>query len=620
MGFWQDLAVSYAENIDILETKFPLSTTTISNMADIIAVVVLKENGKFIRVEKIEKAEKRNGKTDPATVVSVTMPVTEESSARTGDCPCPHPVFDQYEYLKGSGKKFKAYVVALKNFADSKFATSSVKAIYNYIAQKTIAADLKGLGVNKKTNIVFKVEKPGKPRSEVWKDPDFFTAWHNYYLAKKRQVNNGQAMTLDYVSGEEQLLSISHPKKISNSSANAKLISDNDKTNYTFRGKFRNSSEALSIGYESSQKAHQFLRYLISDRGFYCGEQVILSYTIGKIKKLPAPFYDTKSIFDKYTKNQGQDNKELILRAETGYDYAEALKKALASQSYGKSLGKHRKTAVIALDAATTGRLSITFYRELAETEYLEKIADWHDSCKWHQLSWDKDKKAYKYIGAPSVDKIIEGIYGKPRSGKDESYNKLKKAARERLLRCIFDGECLAKDYMSAAVHRASNPLSITQDGKFSPGNFEKILSTACALVRKFYKQKRKEEYKLTIEHDRQDRDYLYGRLLGAADKLEAYVNDKNDNARTTNAIRYMNAFSQHPFRTWKIIEGSLNPYIQALRGRDVELKEIDKIKGLFKSADFENDAPLSGIYLLSYACERLEIDKLVEELKTKSK
>lgn len=123
----------------------------------------------------------------------------------------------------------------------------------------------------------------------------------------------------------------------------------------------------------------------------------------------------------------------------------------------------------------------------------------------------------------------------------------------------------------------------------------------------------------MTIEHDRQDRDYLYGRLLGAADKLEAYVNFQNDNERMTSAIRYMNTFAQHPFRTWKIIEASLNPYIQALRGhRNIALDEIDKIKNLFKSTDFENDAPLSGVYLLSYACERLEIDKLVKELKDK--
>jgi CRISPR-associated protein Csd1 len=83
-----------------------------------------------------------------------------------------------------------------------------------------------------------------------------------------------------------------------------------------------------------------------------------------------------------------------------------------------------------------------------------------------------------------------------------------------------------------------------------------------------------------------------------------------------------MNAFAQHPSRTWKIIEERLNPYIQALHGYinigKTALDEISKIKNLFKSADFENDAPLSGVYLLSYACERSEIDKLVKEQKDK--
>jgi CRISPR-associated protein Csd1 len=599
MSFWQGLAYSYNAHAGTLKAKFPLSTTSISNKADIIAVITVSEKGDFIRADKIEKS----GKDIPP--VSVILPVTEQSLGRSSGI-CPHPIFDQYEYLKGAGEKFKSYISEFEKFANSEFATRQIKAIYNYVSKKTVSKDLKNIGAKDKTNIIFKVEVPGNPESKVWEDESFFSSWHNYYVAQKSETK-----ALDYISGETQPIAISHPKKISNGSANSKLISDNDNTNYTFRGKFKNSSEALSIGYDSSQKAHQFLRYLVSDRGVFCGEQVILSYTIGKTKKLPSPLNDTKSVFDDLAQEyQTDSDKEIALRAQTGNDYAEALKKALAGYN-SKSLQKHERTAVITLDAATTGRLSITFYRELDETDYLEKIANWHDSCKWHQTFWDKEKKPHQFIGSPSVDRIIEAVYGKPRGGSDESYNKIKKAARERLLCCIFDGERIPRDYVLSAIHRASNPLA-------NESAFEQILSTTCALVRKFYKQQ-KEEYQMALDKNIKSRDYLYGRLLGAADKLEDYVNYKNDNDRTTNAIRYMSAFSQHPYKTWKIIYDRLNPYIQTFQGHsNVSLDEIEEISSLFDTSDYENDSPLNGTYLLSYFCERQEIDKLVTELKNK--
>jgi len=41
MGFWQNLADSYDKNADALKRAYPLSTTSISNNGDIIAVILL---------------------------------------------------------------------------------------------------------------------------------------------------------------------------------------------------------------------------------------------------------------------------------------------------------------------------------------------------------------------------------------------------------------------------------------------------------------------------------------------------------------------------------------------------------------------------------------------------
>lgn len=614
MSLWQYLAESYDKNTDALKAGYPLSATSISNNTEWIAVIAINGAGQFQRAYKIEKAKKGKEGKDIVPPVSVNIPASEESLRRTSTAISPYPVFDQYEYLKGTGKKFDRYCKQLEAFVHSNFATPQVKAIHSYISKKTVEHDLKILEPKAKTNIVFEVQVTDIPQSKVWEDAALFDAWHSYYLSTRNVTG------VDFISGLVQPIASSHPKKISNASANSKLISANDTSNFTFRGRFIDSAQAVSVGYETSQKAHQFLRYLVNDRGFVCGAQVILSFTVGSVNdSLPPPLGDTKCIWDFMVEGstQTESDKQIALRGETGVDYADALNSALAGFKCGKALEQHPQTAVLVLDAPSDGRMSVTFYRELNRDEYLEKIAEWHEDCKWNQIFWREDggkKISVPYIGAPSVDRIIEAVYGKPRSRKDEGYTKIKKAARERLLRCIFDGAPLPLDYVTSAVRRASNPLSATRDGKFDRNGFLQLLSTACALVRKDFKQRKEEDYALSLQSERTDRDYLYGRLLGAADKLEEYALHKKDNDRVvTAAIRHMQTFAQRPFRTWQTIHACLNPYIQTVKG-SFAFTEIQSVMELFTPGDYEKDTPLNGSYLIGYYHERAHIDNLVAQ------
>ncbi len=652
MSFWQNLVTSYDENSSVLEKMFPLSTTSISNHTEWIAVIIIDGKGEFQSAYPIKKS-KKNDKTKEWIVspVSVNIPVREKSAGRTRDAKTePHPVFEQYAYFVAKGEQFDRYMAELGAFANSEYATPQVKSIYSYISKRTVEDDLQCLKPKGKTLVLFEVQLLGEEKSKIWEDTSFFEAWHLYYMAVKKNLLKTQKdeilklrentkltkeekgrlqkleksqenLSLDFIDGTMQLATTFHPKKISNASANAKLISANDETNFTFRGRFENANQAVSVSYEATQKAHQFLRYLVKDRGVYCGEQVILSFTVGSATdNLPSPLDDTKCILDRMLAVQTNTDAEgkASLRAITGHDYSNGLKKALEGQKYSNALGQHPTTAIIVLDAPISGRMSITFYRELARNEYLEKIANWHNACKWNQHFWSSEaQRTVCYVGAPSVDHIIEAVYGKPRGRNDESYTKIKKSARERLLRCIFDGECLTADYISSAVHRASNPLAVTKNnGSFDRNGFDRLLSTACAIVRKDSQQRNMEEQTLSLDPTRTDRDYLYGRLLGAADKLEEYALRKKDNNRiVTAAIRHMQAFSQHPFRTWKTIHDCLSPYIQSEKGR-FAFTAIEEIMSLFKHDDYEKNAPLSGSYLIGYYHQRAHIKQLALEAK----
>ena len=194
-----------------------------------------------------------------------------------------------------------------------------------------------------------------------------------------------------------------------------------------------------------------------------------------------------------------------------------------------------------------------------------------------------------KFYGAPSTKDIAFAAYG-PRANE-----KIVKGLMERILPCIIDEKKIPFDIVRSAIQRASNPLSMER------WEWEKTLSITCALINTM------EGYQLVLDKENNDRDYLFGRLLAIADVLERKSLDTSDQ-RATNARRYMNSFSQHPERTWRTIQGALQPY-QARLGEKVWYynKLIDEVGSKIKIEDF-NNKPLSGRYLLGFYSQRHEL------------
>ena len=113
----------------------------------------------------------------------------------------------------------------------------------------------------------------------------------------------------------------------------------------------------------------------------------------------------------------------------------------------------------------------------------------------------------------------------------------------------------------------------------------------------------------MALETGRCTRDYLFGRLLAAADCLEGFALFLAKERRETGAARLMQRFSDHPCSTWKTIELSLSPYRARLGGRAVKYqKVIDEVMCAFNTDDFISDKPLSGEFLIGYHCQRKDL------------
>lgn len=607
--------------------------------------ITLDEKGDFRRARVIPKDESRT-----------IIPCTEKSAGRTNNEEA-HPLCDKLQYLAADYKKyggeekhyFNSFIALLESWVNAG-SPKKVQVIYHYIKRGTVIHDLvanqilfagedgrlllqrpsvkdkkagldifdlHGGGIDPKSGkyktwqadafVRWKAEIPGEVESAVWNDTEVIQSWVDYYSSTK------ETKVLCYVTGEESFSADQHPAKIRNDGDKAKIISSNDKSGFTFRGRFTKAEQAATVGFETTQKAHYTLRWLMNRQGkvFYVKEgnnpaKPSLSIVAWAISGavIPQPTTDTYDLWDNLPSEQSA-------YADTAQEIGVQLRQRIAG--YGKKLSKTEKVVVMALDSATTGRLAITYYRDLTSSDFLERIDNWHETCAWlhrykqvevrDEQGGKVRKKYVSFVGAPSPSDIAEAAYG---SRLDD---KLRKATIARLLPCIVDGQPIPRDLVESVVRRASNRVGIKdpEDKKYRGDDeytWEKTLSIACALFKKF--KDGKEKYDMALDPNRKTRDYLYGRLLALADSLEEWALNEAKENRSTNAARLMQRFAERPYSTWRTIELALTPYKARLGGKSKKRQRmIDEVIALFDAKDFAYDKPLSGEFLLGYHCQR---------------
>jgi CRISPR-associated protein Csd1 len=589
--------------------------------------VVVDGNGNFRRTQIVDK--------DDSTTI---IPATESSASRAGSKPECHPLSDKLQYLAGDftnygGKvtsgfaddptePYKKFVELLTNWCNSSYSHPKARAVLAYVQKKTLMRDLAAQKVllvgsngkllskeeatrdknvkdifsvlNAQDNAVVRwvVEIPGDIESRAWRDVTLWESWTNYYL------NSREEKDVCLVTGQTQILTNNHPKYIRREGDNAKLISSNDTSGFTFRGRFITDAQACGVGLETSQKAHNALSWLISRQGYREEDLAVVAWaTLGA--KLIQPTDDPIDALDKDA--PAEESKT----ADTAQEVGIRLKKKIAG--YRQEIGERGDVVVMAVDSATPGRLSIVYYRALKGSEFLERIENWHETCAWRhtyhsidvQDEKGKTKKSYiPFIGAPAPADIAEAAYG---SRVDD---KLKKATVKRLLPCIVDGQPIPRDLVESVVRRASNRIGLKEPKDKFEREWNKALSIACALYRKY--KHGKENFDMSLDETRNTRDYLFGRLLAIADVMEERTLSEAEKKRPTNATRYMQQFSQRPFSTWKQIHELLTPYFMR-QGDSASYYKwlIAQVEDLFTPEDFISNKPLTGEYLLGYYCQR---------------
>ncbi|MBZ5634878.1 MAG: type I-C CRISPR-associated protein Cas8c/Csd1 [Acidobacteriia bacterium] len=563
--------------------------------------VTIDADGNFRRAAQLELQD-------------TVIPVSEESATRSGKNPEPNPLTDKLAYCAadigdfgGNGQRYEGYERQLRQWCNSEFSDPKASAVLRYLEKKMLIGDLIREGVLKCENgklsslkipgrmaveakdawVRWRVELAGDPAANTWEDEGLFRKWASFEGSLNRA--NGTCA----VTGENVRIARLHPRAIRSNSDGAKLVTSNDDSGFTYRGRFGNPDQAVTVGYEVTQKAHNALRWLIKRRGYRAGDQIFVAWAVGG-GDVPDPCWDTGRLFGAPGDVHIQPDDQY--GGDAGQLYALRLKKAIAG--YRANLSDFDEVVVMGLDSATPGRMAITYYRELTGSEFLDRITSWHDRCAWFQ----KYSKDNRFMGAPAPNEIAEAAYGK-RIGKKQE---LRKATVERLLPCIVDGRPLPRDLVEVAMRRASNRAGFEKSKSKQEWEWEKCLGIACALVR----GSSEENYRMSLEKDRTTRDYLYGRLLAIAENIEDRALYVAKETRDTTAAKLMQRFASHPYSTWRNIEIALGPYRTRLRANRPAIllereKLLDAVQCMFRPEDFTNDTKLSGEFLLGYHCQR---------------
>lgn len=556
----------------------------------------------------------------PENERKIAIPSTPDAEARTGQVE-PYPLFDDMRYVGGDLSNYantdysqyaKVYLTNLEQWQSREDAPKVLQILYTYLQKRTLIQDIVSSGAislnesgtlpNNQLFVEFLIYNADKFQFISLADiPQVQTSWQKYVLSATKD------MYLSYASGEMEPSCEKHAKVV----GNAKLISaKNDDNPFQYEGRFCNAEQACKIGYLSSAKIHNTLKWLLKEQGLQRYGMYFLSWNV-QCRKI-------KTIGD------DEDDISLVEVLDTDDAFAEALNRTILGLQDAPEYQKDSTIAILGMIAATTGRMSINFWEELDGRTYLERLHHWYANCYFRLYRYDEEeKKPQIYTATPTPYEIGCAVFGEDNMHTarydikvSKSITKQVRRMRLDLMSCVYDQKTIPYPYVQAAYHRVLNPLRFTKKEKWSRWEWEKALSITLAMLKNVHKNK--EEYQLSLNVEEKDRSYLFGRLTAIADVVEWKATKLTDreNDRQTNAVRYFSAMQQRPATTWANLRSRLEPYfakIQSLTVREYYRRMLDTVYALGEDGALSDNTPLTPRFLEGYHNQRYELTKKKE-------
>lgn len=548
------------------------------------------------------------------------VPSTPQAEGRTSTKIVPFPLADGLKYLIAGKEnpRFDSYIVQLEDWCNAPHAPECLRVLLKYLKRKTLYADLRSVFSAKlkygedekdadnknddaKSVACFSITYVGEEQ-RLWMREDVRQSWLERLASLRREGDD-----VCYITGMRLPVAESHSKL----QGNAKLISaEDDGFPFRYKGRFVDDRSAATVSAMASAKAHNALKWLLDRQGFRRYGMLIVGWNT-RMPELdleegekPAP--DT---FEPYVNALFESISGDILGLKSFSN---------PSMLSPETRQRIESIVLVGMQAATKGRMSVTYEQEMPGNVFTEHVHQWHEACCWRMpfpRDDDFDRPAtWKEIceavmGGDAVRVAMRDLMA------EKSVTKQIRELQLRLLHCTVEGKPLPASMVRAAFDRAVHPLSFTNEkGAWDEAAWRVCVATACAMIRKHAIDKRDVPPTPTLDTTCTDREYLYGRLFAIAHKLEQEASEDS----RTNAVRLMAHFVQRPTEAWLELYEKLLPYLKALGNENKAHSykhRLGQVEGLFRDADIGEGAPLSFRFLIGFSAQTRELWLKREEL-----
>lgn len=581
----------------------PIAHTPLSVHID----VYINESEEFVRASRIGDDVDENGRKHP---VKIFAPADEKASARSSK-PEPKGLSDDLRYMAGdfadcfpkdkkagkSAEAFELYMMQMHDWIQFG-APKDISVLYRYLSRKTLAKDVLSCVEDASSDDILRFTVIHKDDSIVkgtWQNQEIAKSFARFCISRNTKTG------IDVITGEEKKLAGLFSSQIRSGGDKAKLVSSNSirkSDDFTFLYEaVRNPESCVTIGYEEAQKMTNALRYLISRQGIINGTERIVCFSSG-----------SSTVPDLLNQLFPDDIENASEKPYTAEEYAERVRKAV--NGYRKNIQTDEKIIIIGVDSAEgadKGRLAITKYYDMNQDQFFESIEKWYETCCW---------RAGNRIFTPSPYRIACAAYGIEQGSRLVPKDIRIRQTKNAVMKCTLENGKLSEQIISDIMKAVGNPQ------KYEEKNWRNIISTALAVLNRYFYDYKGEKIKMSLEKEKTDRSYQFGRLLAVAERIEdtavyQKTNGGEGSHKTTNAVKNWNAFIIKPASTFGKIYQKIMPYMTKLSdGTQFYYKNLfgEIIEKIEKAGGF-NDDKLKYSYLAGYYLQR---DAMIQEAKAK--
>lgn len=614
MDFFTSLLKAYekAEEIGLVDQQdghnpvlLPLYHTSLKSNSKNIISVKLDQDGSFYKAEVTA---------DNQTIV---FPVTANSVARSGSNPAPHPLVDKFSYYVSEANQtqyddfhkqlanwidycdegeVKGFLTKIQRFIlQTDFLSSILQSLYgDYYQREGLKITYSDSdGKNKTVDLSAYFLEFSIVQFHGFKDESVtsYKELHQSYISFVR-ANQDNLGTCN-ISGRTEQITNKHRGLM----GNAKIISVSNKGE-AYKGRFKEREDVFSVGYETSEKIHLMIKYLLENKNsstWLESSQYLINWfsdDLANESQLDIVKPEFNELFE-----DSEDERDSLVFIKPNKEN----KKIGSSFIKGQKLFSNDAMYNIAiLNKTSNGRIALKYFRQVQVSQLLKNLETWQENYSWEA----KTKSGNYKLRTPTFNEIINAAYGIDRERYLELDNdSFKSDQYQQLVTALIDGRLIP----NTIVKKLED--NIKQRQKYSK-HWYQVQQVSLAVLQKQYGR----EFTPMLDHQETDRSYLFGRLLAIYELFETqgYALDGSSQERITNAERYWNAYTGQPAKMMNHLENKIKPYEEVLKLNrpgiwhklERERKEIIQLlTPLYAKKEFTQ--PLDYKFIFGYYAEK---------------